>query len=110
MTSRQSGQRDAWVVDDVAGTASGDPMLARCLSEPDPPLNCALHKGVLRGGVHAPFSAAVFAKHGQRAGTAVVHIDGRWGTGKSTLVNLLVERLGSRSSLSARRPSSARVR
>ncbi|MDQ3886816.1 MAG: P-loop NTPase fold protein [Actinomycetota bacterium] len=31
----------------------------------------------------------------QRAGTAVVHIDGRWGAGKSTLVNLLVERLGS---------------
>jgi hypothetical protein len=29
----------------------------------------------------------------QRAGTAVVHVDGRWGSGKSTLVNLLVRRL-----------------
>ncbi|HET8683701.1 MAG TPA: P-loop NTPase fold protein [Micromonosporaceae bacterium] len=29
----------------------------------------------------------------QRSGTAVVHVDGRWGSGKSTLVNLLVRRL-----------------
>jgi KAP family P-loop domain len=29
----------------------------------------------------------------QRAGTAVLHVDGRWGSGKSTLVNLFVRRL-----------------
>jgi KAP family P-loop domain/WD domain, G-beta repeat len=33
----------------------------------------------------------------QRAGTAVVHIDGRWGSGKSRLVTLLERRLASAS-------------
>ncbi|HEY6424680.1 MAG TPA: P-loop NTPase fold protein [Pseudonocardiaceae bacterium] len=52
----------------------------------------ALNRGVLAAHLEG---LLVQLTTKQRAGTAVVHVDGRWGAGKSTLVNLLVERLGS---------------
>jgi len=52
----------------------------------------ALNRGVLAAHLEG---LLVELTTKQRAGTAVVHVDGRWGAGKSTLVNLLVERLGS---------------
>ena len=66
---------------------------ARALSVVDDEnVSDALNRGVLTAHLEA---LLVQLTAGQRAGTAVVHIDGRWGAGKSTLVNLLVERLDS---------------
>ena len=52
----------------------------------------ALNRGVLAAHLEG---LLVQLTTKQRAGTAVVHVDGRWGAGKSTLVNLLIKRLGS---------------
>jgi hypothetical protein len=78
------------------GQVAGEPTLppqARALSlVDDETVGDALNRGVLAAHLEG---LLVQLTTKQRAGTAVVHIDGKWGAGKSTLVNLLVERLGS---------------
>ena len=76
----------------VAGEPTQPPQ-ARALSlVDDETVGDALNRGVLAAHLEG---LLVQLTTKQRAGTAVVHIDGKWGAGKSTLVNLLVERLGS---------------
>jgi KAP family P-loop domain len=78
------------------GQIAGEPMLAprvRALSVVDDDTSGdELNRGVLAAHLEG---LLVQLTTKQRAGTAVVHIDGKWGAGKSTLVNLLVGRLGS---------------
>jgi hypothetical protein len=81
------------------GQIAGEPMLAprvRALSlvddETDETFRDRLNRGVLAAHLKG---LLIQLTTKQRAGTAVVHIDGKWGAGKTTLVNLLIDQLGS---------------
>lgn len=80
------------------GQIADEPTLAprvRALSlvddETDEAFGDRLNRGVLAAHLEG---LLVQLTTKQRAGTAVVHIDGKWGADKTTLVNLLVDRLG----------------
>ncbi len=79
------------------GQVAGEPELgprvrATSLVDNEDPATDALGRGVLAAHLLG-LVAELVTKQG--AGTAVVHIDGRWGAGKSSLVGLLMHRMSS---------------
>jgi WD40 repeat protein len=82
----------------ASGRVAGEPTPAAAVQAlsvaDDDGARDALGRGVL--AAHLERLVAELAAS-QPAGTAVIHVDGRWGSGKSTLVNLLARRMSAAS-------------